>query len=358
MSSCGHKLARVAPLLAALARLGWAQPATQFQAASPACQQAEAQLGEGKRRAAAKDYLGAVEDLRAALELCPESRAVALELARAYLEARRFDEAEAAAKRVLARDPKSEPAQFLLADSYFMRERFPEAGRTLQKLLAQDDRNPDAHKLLGLTLFFYKEYVRSEHELSTALRQRPGDQEALYYLGRVYYTQNNFPPAVAAFRKLLGVDPTSYKGYDNLGLCYEAQGKTEEAVRAFKKAQELARAAAPGYDWPYANLAALLIKENRDEEALPSARQAVGINPRSARNHYLLGKVLSRRSDLGASAEELRKAAELDPDYPEPHYLLGQLYQKLGQRADAGREFALFEKTSKQKKQPTTKAEE
>jgi tetratricopeptide (TPR) repeat protein len=314
MSGCGHKFARVATLLAALASIGWAQPAIQFQTASPACQQAEARRGDGKLRAAAKDYPGAIEDLRAALELCPESQAMA-------------------------------------------RERFPEAGRTLQALLAQDDRSPDAHKLLGLTLFFYKEYVTSERELLTALRQRPGDQEALYYLGRVYYTQNNFPPAVTAFRKLLEEDPTSYKGYDNLGLCYEAQEKTEEAVRAFKRAQELARAAEPGYDWPYANLAALMIKENRDEEALPSARQAVRINPRSARNHYLLGKVLSRRDDLPASAEQLRKAAELDPDYPEPHYLLGQLYQRLGHRADAEREFTLFEKTSKQKKEPAVKAE-
>jgi Flp pilus assembly protein TadD len=79
----------------------------------------------------------------------------------------------------------------------------------------------------------------------------------------------------------------------------------------------------------------------------------VRINPRSARNHFLMGKALSREQDLKPAIDHLRKAAELDANYPEPHYLLGQLYQKLGLQADAKREFELFEEISK--KQPHVK---
>lgn len=254
----------------------------------------------------------------------PERPEIALELTRALLAARQFTQAEQMARNLLAVNPRSEPAQFLLAYSYFMQERFPEAGNTLQKLLAQNNRNPEAHKLLGLTLFFYKEYVMAERALIIALRSRPDDQEALYFLGRVYYTQNSFRPAVAAFQRLLALNPQSYKGYDNLGLCYQALGKIDEAIAAFKKAQEIARAADPAYDWPYANLADMLIKENRPEEALAQAQEAVRINPRSARNHYLLGKALARGTDLGNSLTHLHQAAKLDPNYAEPHYLLGQ----------------------------------
>jgi len=57
---------------------------------------------------------------------------------------------------------------------------------------------------------------------------------------------------------------------------------------------------------------------------------------------------LSRTGELRPSVEELRKAVELDTKYAEPHYLLGQLYQKLGQRGDAEREFALFREISKE----------
>lgn len=310
---------------------------------SAPCEQASSRVEGGKRWAAEKQYQRAIQEFRSALALCPENRGTMLELARAYLAARQFAEAEQTAKDYLAGDPSSEPGQFLLASSYFMQERFQEAGKLLQKLLAQNANNSEAHKLMGLTLFFYKEYVMAERELLVALRERPKDEEAMYYLGRIYYTQNNFLPAVRAFRRALALNPRSYKAYDNLGLCYQALGKTDEAIAAFKKAQELAREAAPAYDWPYANLAELLIQQNRAEEAFPYAQQAVRINPGSARNQCLIGKVLARKPDLQASIDHLRKATELDPNYAEPHYLLGQLYQKLGQGAEARHEFSVFE---------------
>ncbi len=318
------------------------------------CQQARAQIQEGERWLDEKRYPNALQAFRAAVALCPENLTGALELTRAYLAARRFPEAEESAKSLLAKDPQSEPAQLFLANSYFMQQRFQEAGQTLQKLLAQDNSNADAHKLMGVTLFFYKEYVTAERELLIALRLHPKDEEALYYLGRIYYAQNTFRPALTVFRRLVRANPSSYKAYDNLGLTLEALGHTEEAIAAFKKAQELARQADPTYDWPFGNLAEMLIKENRTEEALPYAREAARINPQSARNHYLVGKALSRTENPQESLDELRKAAELDPNYPEPHYLLGQLYQKLRRRAEAEREFALFQKISKetaQKKQ-------
>ena len=221
----------------------------------------------------------------------------------------------------------------------------------LKKLLAENSRNADAHKLMGLTLFFYKEDSLAEREFRVALGLRPADAEALYYLGRVYYTQNNFPAAADVFRRVLDLEPRHYKAYDSLGLCYEAMGKTAGAYAAFNKAQRIARDVDPTYDWPYADLAEMLIKEDRAEEALPHAEEALRINPRSARDNYLVGKAMARRDNPQASLEYLRKAAELDPKYPEPHYLLGQIYQKQGQRADAKREFALFEQLREQSPQ-------
>jgi protein O-GlcNAc transferase len=302
---------------------------------------------EGKQMAEKKQYARAIDLFRAALVLCPKREEAAVELTRAYVDTRRFADAERSARDILDRNPASEPAQFLLAYSYFMRQHFQQAGQTLQRLLAQNDKNAEAHKLMGLTLFFYREDPMAERELLTALRYRPNDEDGLYYLGRIYYTQNNFPPAIDAFRRLIALDPAHYKAYDNLGLCYEATGRNEEAIAAFRKSQEIAARSDPGYEWPYANLAEMLIKQNRPDEALPYAQSALNINPQSARNQFLLGKALSRRGRPEAAFDHLRKAAQLDPNYPEPHYLLGQLYEKMGRRDDAQREFAVFEEISR-----------
>jgi tetratricopeptide (TPR) repeat protein len=311
------------------------------------CREAAAQIKEGEALLARKQSARAAETFRSALAACPESSAATLGLIQAYLGARQFNDAARIAQELLARDPRSEAAQLLLAQSYFMQERFQEAGKVLQRLLAQNDANGDAHKLMGLTLFFYQEDSMAERELQTTLRLRPNDDEALYYLGRVYYTQNNFPPAVDAFRRLISKNRRSYKAYDNLGLCYAATGKVEEAVAAFKAAQALASELDPAYDWPYGNLAELLLKQGRFREALSYAQQAERLNPRSARNEYLMGKALARLSEPDAAISHLRRSADLDPGYPEPHYLLGQLYGKLGRPGDADREFALFATLSK-----------
>ena len=292
---------------------------------------------------AQKDYPGAIREFRSALYACPHDQNATIELTRAYLAARQFKDAEQTVSQFLANDPHSEDGQFLLAYCYFMEERFPEAGKILQNLLAQNNKNPEAHKLMGLTLFFYKEYAMAEGELVTSLRDRPHDQEALYYLGRVYYTQNSFRPALGIFRRLIEENPRSFKGYDNLGLCYEALAETDDAIAAFKKAQMLARTEDPSYDWPYANMAEMLIKLNRVDEALPYAQEAARIDPKSARDQFLLGKALSRQRDIRASIEHLRRAGQLDLNYPEPHYLLGQLYRKVGRSAEADHEFAIFE---------------
>ena len=145
---------------------------------------------------------------------------------------------------------------------------------------------------------------------------------------------------------MIDADPNSYKGYDNLGLSYAALGKTDEAERAFKKAQELVRNVDPTYDWPYSNLAEMLLTANRTDEALLYAEQAARINPRSARDQYLVGKALARGSDIQSSIDHLTRSAELDPNYPEPHYLLGQIYRKLGRVAQADQEFELFKQIS------------
>src|SRR5205807_1894069 len=98
-------------------------------------------------------------------------------------------------------------------------------------------------------------------------------------------------------RQWLILEPRHYKAYDSLGLCYEAMGKTAGAYAAFTKAQRIARDVDPTYDWPYADLAEMLIKQDRAEEALPQAEEALRINPRSARDNYLVGRAMARRDN-------------------------------------------------------------
>ncbi len=256
-----------------------------------------------------KNYQAAADGFRLALDSCPQQPALGVELARALLMARRFEEAEKAAREAVAANPRMVPAWLVLAN----------------------------------TLYLIGKENQAERAFLRAIDLDPTNEDVLYSLGRVYYQQNRFELAVAQLQRVLALNPMSYKAWDNLGLCYEALGREDDAIRHFLKALDLVYQDHRGYDWPYANLANLLLKRGENEKAFQLASEAAVRNPASARNFFLTGKALSRLEKLDLAVKWLKQSIELDPAYPDPRYLLGQVFMKQGLQEAAQREFAAFE---------------
>ena len=156
------------------------------------------------------------------------------------------------------------------------------------------------------------------------------------------HLRDRFEQAVARFERVLRLNPKSYKAYDNLGLCNEALNKEEDAIKYYLKALELVHKDHPTYDWPYANLANLMINRGEYRKAFDLGVEASRRNPSSARNFYLTAKALSNLDQIDVSIKWLKQSIGLDPDYPEPHYLLARLYRKKGLPDEAERELIAF----------------
>lgn len=307
----------------------------------------------GRRSFEQRRYDAAASDFRQALEACPQQRLVLLELARSLTYDRKFEEAERAANEFLASQPQSEQGLLILANVYFLSRRFAECQKVVEKLLSRNPKNSTALKLKAHTHYLASEDPEAIQTLQTAIEIDPKDEEALYSLGRIYYQQNRFEPAIAQFKRVLELNPKSYKGYDNLGLCYEALNQDQEAIGHYTKALDLVHKDHPDYDWPYANLANLMLKRGEDEKAFQLAAEAAQRNPNSARNFYLTAKALSRLDKADTAIKWLKQSIELDPIYPEPRYLLGQLYSKRGMKEEAQKELQVFQEL--QAKQPRRK---
>ncbi len=180
-------------------------------------------------------------------------------------------------------------------------------------------------------------------ELLEAVVKRDGALlEARYALGRIYYANGRHPQAVEQFSAMVRLDPAHYRAWDNLGLAYEGVGRIDDAIQAHLRSIALVATAQLSYDWAYANLAELLMKQNQNRKAFDLAVTAAERNGASARNAYLAGKALTRLDQWTAAERWLRRSAALDPAYPEPHYLLGQLLIRAGKRALADEEFDRF----------------
>ena len=194
-------------------------------------------------------------------------------------------------------------------------------------------------KIVSLDYVLLKDYPDADKWLTRSLQQNPADSENWYYLGRTKYNENRFAEAISAFQQYLKLDPQSVKGEDNLGLSYQGLGRTEDATAAYRAAIAWQEHTLNQDSGPFINLGALLLDENRPQEAIPYLQRATAISPQETRAHEQLGKAYERLAQFPNAREEFEKALELAPQNSRLHYLLGQVYQKQGLTEKAKLEF-------------------
>jgi len=125
----------------------------------------------------------------------------------------------------------------------------------------------------------------------------------------------------------------------NLGLVYEEKGETARAIASYEA--ELAQNA-NAYRAAF-NLAKLLQKAGRNEEAVAHFRKVAELAPEFGTGHLYLAKALLDAGDLSGAERWARKGLASKPDpkiAPLGHYVLADVYNRQGRTADAAREIA------------------
>jgi Flp pilus assembly protein TadD len=82
-----------------------------------------------------------------------------------------------------------------------------------------------------------------------------------------------------------------------------------------------------------------LLKRRQFDEALANNRQAVEVEPRSARAHFYLGVTLQTLQHADEAAKEYQTSLALNEHYFLAHLNLGAIFLSRRQHADAKREF-------------------
>ncbi len=260
-----------------------------------------------------------------------------LEASQSLTAARNFPEAISWAQEFLRFEPNSTPGLLVLANALFMAQRLEECGPVVDRVLKVEPDNPAALLLKANNTYLLGDNAQAEQILLKLLDRNPKDVDAAYTLGRIYYMENRADYAMGQFQRVIRLDPKHYKAWDNLGLCYDALGNSDLAIRHFLTAIKLVDTDHSEYGWPYANLADLLLRQNRYEEAYQSAVQAANRSPGTARNFYLGGQALVKLQRASDAEAWLARAVALDPAYPDALYALGQLYIRTGEK-DKGAE--------------------
>ena len=98
------------------------------------------------------------------------------------------------------------------------------------------------------------------------------------------------------------------------------------------------------------NLAALLVKLDRQHEAAALLKGSLNEDPGFPKAHFQLGLLLEKQKNYPEAIAELKQAATFDPSYPEPHYILARIYRLLGDLKSAESAFRTFQALRDQEK--------
>jgi tetratricopeptide (TPR) repeat protein len=170
--------------------------------------------------------------------------------------------------------------------------------------------------------------------LWTAAGAAPADADIQNRLGEALERIGALDAAVEAYGHALAARPGFRRAQNNLVVALGKSGRGAEAIRR----ADAWLAAAPDdpelrYTW------ALAASEQDIDASMAALRQVIAARPDHALAHYNLALLLKRVDRLEDAVAAAERAARIDPR-PEAHLLLGTLHV---QRGDPGRALAAFD---------------
>ncbi|HEX3372400.1 MAG TPA: DUF6584 family protein [Candidatus Acidoferrales bacterium] len=251
----------------------------------------------------AEDANKAIDFLKKAFALDPNSQQIGDELAEIYYQSQRIRDAVTEANSILARDPNNLPARRLLARIYV---------RTLGDLSNTSGQRDTI--------------ARAVEQYREIIRLAPTDSDAELWLARLYRLQNEQEKAEAVLRTLLAREPANENGVEQLTQLLLDEGKSEEAVTSLQAILQRA---------PTPRLWELLGDAYNQIHDLPNAEQAYRkaseSQPGDLNHHKELAQTLLAEEKFPEALEQYQGLVEMEPDDADNYLRLAEIYRQMKQ---------------------------
>lgn len=307
-----------------------------------------ARYAKGYARLIARDYDGALEELRTA-----------------------------AASDSLVTDPSARSVPIMRAVAALREGRLADA----RSVLDETNRLPDsseAHRILGLIHWASSDYDKSVEQFTIAIDRDPRDERSRLARARVLSVSGRDADAQRALREAIQAFPDSSLAHWSLGLLYERLNHHADARREIESATAgavggradlytaIGRLAGSATDVPAAidafgravdanpndpvahkYLAGALLQQDRVNDAFIEFVAALLIDPLDADAHAGIGRIHLDAGRYADAVDALRRAVEVRPDHGEARYALATALTRLGKTQEAAREFDRVEEAQR-----------
>ena len=153
---------------------------------------------------------------------------------------------------------------------------------------------------------------------------QPRLAQSHYHLGQVWAKQEQWEKAIASYRQALQLEARS-EVYLSLAAALVQNGKNVEAIECYHHAIEQQ----PNLAQAHHNLGDLLQKQGTLEEAISAYEKAIEFEPGFSWSHNNLGDALRDLERWEEASTAYQKAIELNPDFAWSHYNLAEVSMKL-----------------------------
>ncbi|MGO8793161.1 MAG: tetratricopeptide repeat protein [Terriglobia bacterium] len=219
-----------------------------------------------------------------------------------------------------------------LARSYYQTQNPPGARQTLRMLLeGPAPAPPEAVYRGGQAAMDAKDYSMAGDLFASIQSSYPDRVKAGYYLALSRYRAGMFRECQDTLLHIDYASAPTRDVYKLLGWCYAEQDKMKEALGAFGQAVHLD----PSDESTYLDVANMLVRHGKYENALALGKEMVGKFPNSYRAYMVQGSAQANRGFLTDAVKSFERACELNPKSPEANYDLAVVQNLAGFTQDA-----------------------
>ena len=344
----------------------------------PELAEARTNLGATLLHAGKAELAG--EQFRKALALAPKSYDANHNLGEFYIQTGKVSEAQPLLEQAQQINPASYDNGYDLAMADYVLGKRDAARQVVNDMVKLKDTG-ELRNLLGQIDEKDGKYVEAANDFEAAAHLDPSEDN-LFDWGSEMLLHRTYEPAIAIFQQGERRFPRSPRVLIGLGLAYYSRGKYDEAIKALMGAADLNPSDPRCYVFlskaynssplqadevvrrfrRYAELeptnalaqyyyAVSMWKGKRVEDsgvdliAVESLLQkAVGLDDSLAEAHVQLGNLYADQHKYDKSIPQYMRALALDPNLSDAHYRLGTDYVHVGEKDNAQKEFAVYQK--------------
>ncbi|HSU33786.1 MAG TPA: tetratricopeptide repeat protein [Bryobacteraceae bacterium] len=284
------------------------------------------------------------DEIKGMVQNNPNNPTLHLDLARAYLQAGKSDQALTEALESVRQQQSLMPAHLLAARIYEDRGEHSKAVAETGTVLAAEPKNPEAELIRDRAFIGLNQLDQAQSGLEALTQQYPNVSEARLALGDLYLRQQQYAKAIQEYQHVWSSNPPDPRGFLGLQNVKAAQGKGPEAAAALSDfIQKNPRAA--GFRLQLANIdtqaAGQLMKSNPAEakqyleQAADNYQEVLKTNPSSVELWLRLGFLQRALGQLPAALASFQQAGKADPGNANAVLNQGMTLEAMGNKKEA-----------------------